>query len=156
PEFKGIDFRGILADCDARALEHLRAVVLYDETASHDGPAALFGRPAVTYAALAGHAPLLEDRGAPDAGCAIFTTSGTTKAPKFVLHDQRTVMAHAADVVRGFAIDDTSTMLLAPLLCGVFGFCSAMAMIAAGRPTVLSPVWNPERAIADLVAHRVT
>ena len=32
PEFKGIDFAGILAACDPQALEHLAAVVLYDES----------------------------------------------------------------------------------------------------------------------------
>ena len=40
----------------------------------------------------------------PDAGCAIFTTSGTTKAPKFVLHDQKTLVGHAFDVMRGFGL----------------------------------------------------
>ena len=71
----------------------------------------------------------------PDAGCVIFTTSGTTKAPKFVLHDQRTVIRHAFDVAAGFGIGPDATLLLAPPLCGVFGFCNAMAAIAAHGPS---------------------
>ena len=83
---------------------------------------------------------------APDAGCAIFTTSGTTKAPKFVLHDQRTVIRHAFDVAKGFSIDAGATLLLAPPLCGVFGFCIAMGSFAASRPMVIAPAWDAERA----------
>lgn len=155
PQFKGIDFAGILAECDPRALEHLQTVVAYDEEAV-DAPTTVIGKAAFSYASLAGGAPLPENRAAPDAGCAIFTTSGTTKAPKFVLHDQRTVIRHAFDVVKGFSIDAGATTLLAPPLCGVFGFCNAMASLAAGRPMVMAPRWDAEQAARDIVLHRVT
>lgn len=155
PGFKGIDFAGILGACDPQALEHLESVVIYDE-AGASPPAAMLGKTAIPYRSLAGCAPLPESDAAPDAGCAIFTTSGTTKAPKFVLHDQRTVIRHALDVVKAFSIDSEACMLLAPPLCGVFGFCSAMAALAAGRPMVMTPTWNAEQAARDIVAHRVT
>ena len=155
PEFKGIDFAGILAACDVRALEALEAVIVYGESNAH-APAAVLGKPAHAYAALAAGAPLHTDDATPHAGCAIFTTSGTTKAPKFVLHDQRTVLSHAFDVVRGFGLDAESVLLLAPPLCGVFGFCGALASIAAGRPFVMAPAWQPEEAAAAIVAQRVT
>jgi fatty-acyl-CoA synthase len=155
PEFKGIDFSGILAACEPQALAGLQAVVAYGESGA-PVPAAIVGKPALAYAALAGGAPLTANNAAPDAGCAIFTTSGTTKAPKFVLHDQRTVIRHAFEVAQGFGFDPGSTLLLAPPLCGVFGFCGAMAAMAAGRPFVMAPAWNPEQAAADLVAHRIT
>ena len=155
PEFKGIDFAGILAACDPRALAALEAVIVYGES-GEPAPAAMLGKPAHSYAVLASAAPLRSIDAAPHSGCALFTTSGTTKAPKFVLHDQRTVLSHAFDVVRGFAIDAESTLLLAPPLCGVFGFCGALASIAAGRPFVLTPAWQPEQAAAGLVPHRVT
>ena len=113
--FKGIDFAGILADCDPQALENLQVVVAYDEGDAQT-PAMMPGKTALSYMSLAGAAPLLENRAAPEAGCAIFTTSGTTRAPKFVLHDQRTVIRHAFDVVKGFSIAPGSTMLLAPPL----------------------------------------
>src|SRR5258706_5260592 len=155
PQFKGIDFAGILAACDPRALEQLQTIVAYDE-AGADVPGTVLGKAAVPYALLAGGAPLLENRAAPDAGCAIFTTSGTTRAPKFVLHDQRAVIAHAFDVVKGFSVDADSTTLLAPPLCGVFGFCIAMGSLAAGRSLVMAPAWSAEQAARDIVAHRVT
>jgi fatty-acyl-CoA synthase len=155
PEFKGIDFAGILAACDPHALEELAAVVAYGESDA-PAPATMLGKSALPYISLASGAPLLDDRAAPEAGCAIFTTSGTTRAPKFVLHDQRTVIRHAVDVVKGFSIDSGSTMLLAPPLCGVFGFCGAMAALAAGRPLVMTPAWNAQQAERDIAAHRVT
>ncbi len=155
PGFKGIDFAGILGACDPQALAHLESVVIYDE-AGADLPAAILGKTAIPYRLLACGAPLLESDAAPDAGCAIFTTSGTTSAPKFVLHDQRTVIRHALDVVKAFSIDSEACMLLAPPLCGVFGFCSAMAALAAGRPIVMAPTWNAGQAARDIVAHRVT
>ena len=155
PGFKGIDFAGILGDCDPKALEHLQSVVIYDEAGANP-PAVVLGKAALSYRLLGGGARLLENNATPDAGCAIFTTSGTTRAPKFVLHDQRTVIRHAFDVVKGFSIGPDATMLLAPPLCGVFGFCSAMATLAAGRPMVMAPMWNAEQATHDIVAHRIT
>jgi fatty-acyl-CoA synthase len=155
PQFKGIDFAGILAGCDPQALEDLQAIVTYDE-AGADAPTKLFGKAALSYASLTGCAPLSENRAAPGAGCAIFTTSGTTKAPKFVLHDQRTVIRHAFDVVSGFSVDASAVTLLAPPLCGVFGFCNAMASLAAGRPMVMAPRWDAGQAARDIVMHCVT
>jgi fatty-acyl-CoA synthase len=155
PEFKGIDFAALLAACDPQALEHLAAVVLYEESGTAL-PATVLGKPAHAYAKLASEAPLAGNAATPDAGCAIFTTSGTTKAPKFVLHDQRTVLRHAFDVVQGFGIDGRSALLLAPPLCGVFGFCGAMAALAAGRPMIMAPAWNAEEAARAVVAQRVT
>jgi fatty-acyl-CoA synthase len=155
PEFKGIDFAGILAGCDPRALEHLQAVVSYDESGA-PAPASVLGKGALSYTSLSRSAPLLESRASPDAGCVIFTTSGTTRAPKFVLHDQRTAISHAFDVVKGFSIDPGSTMLLIPPLCGVFGFCGAMAALAAGCPLVMAPTWNAEQGARDIAGHRVT
>jgi fatty-acyl-CoA synthase len=155
PEFKGIDFGGILGGCDPQALAHLHSVVVYGE-AGAPPPAAVLGKPALSYMSLAGGTSLPGSDAAPDAGCAIFTTSGTTKAPKFVLHDQRTVISHALDVVKAFSVGPDATLLLAPPLCGVFGFCTAMAAFAAGRPIVMAPSWDAGQAASDIVAHRIT
>jgi fatty-acyl-CoA synthase len=154
PEFKGIDFLQILSGCDPHALDPLEAVIQYGESEAR--AIGITGKRTVPYSTLAAAEPLREDGSSPHAGCAIFTTSGTTKAPKFVLHDQRTVLAHAVDVVRGFAIDADSTTLLVPPLCGVFGFCIAMASLTAGRPLVMAPAWDARQAAQDIVTHRVT
>ena len=155
PGFKGIDFASILAQCDPVAMERLESIVVYSEDET-PAPQAVIGKPTVGYETLASGATLLESAAAPGAGCVIFTTSGTTSAPKFVLHDQRAVIAHAINVARGFGLDSSSVMLLAPPLCGVYGFCSAMAALAAGRPLVMRPAWNAREAAQDIVTHRVT
>jgi fatty-acyl-CoA synthase len=73
-----------------------------------------------------------------------------------VLHNQRNLLRHAFDVVRGFRVGpDAAFMLMLPL-CGVYGLCTAMAAIVAGRPIVISPVWNAGQTARDMVAHSVT
>src|SRR5262249_39071560 len=73
PDFKGIDFTGILQGCDLKGLTR----IAYSETEDRG------------YRELASLPPLEADDSSPDAPCIIFTTSGTTKAPKFVLHELR-------------------------------------------------------------------
>ena len=155
PGFGKADFAGVLAGCDPKALGALRQVVVYaeDDTAA---PASVLGKPATSYASIAASAPWTDSAAAPGAGCAIFTTSGTTKAPKFVLHDQQTLIAHAFDVVRGFGLHEKSVLYLAPPLCGVFGACNALAAIAAGRPLVMTPSWDAVEALRQVDTHGVT
>jgi fatty-acyl-CoA synthase len=154
PQFKDLDFPGILAQCDPQALEPLEAVIVYGE--GELVPQAVAGKRSLAYSELAGGTELSGQHAGPDTGCVLFTTSGTTKAPKFVLHTQRSVLSHAVDVTQGFSIGADSVMLLAPPLCGVFGFCSAMAALAAGRPVVMTPAWDAAQAARDIAAHRVT
>ncbi len=155
PGFKRADFAGILAACPPGALSQLARIVVYAEE-GEPVPAEVIGKPAVAYASLAAGAPIASSVAHPDAGCAIFTTSGTTKAPKFVLHDQKTLIGHAFDVVRGFGLHAGSVSFLAPPLCGVFGACNALAAIAAGRPLVMLPSWDAAEALAQMEKHDVT
>jgi len=155
PGFRRIDFAAILAGCRPNALRELAHVVAYTEDGA--GPGRALGREAVAYRALLAEGPLDEERGAADDGCVIFTTSGTTRAPKFVLHSQRTVIRHGRDVVRDFGWDDPATRVLvtAPL-CGVFGFANAMAALAAGRPLVMFPTFDAAESAAAVQRHAIT
>lgn len=156
PGFRNIDFAGILAECDPQALHALTDAVAYAE-ADERIPESVHGRPVIAYRALAAAAPLGEDAGRPESGCIIFTTSGTTKAPKFVLHDQRTVLRHARDVARGFGYEapETRVLVSAPL-CGVFGFTSAMGALAASAPLVMYPTFDAGESARAVLRHRVT
>lgn len=155
PGFGRVDFAGILQACDASALSGLKAVVAYQEADDVARPHA-DAWPHCRYADVAAHAPMTGCTAHPDTPVAIFTTSGTTKAPKFVLHDQQTLVRHAHDVVNGFGVHPSSVMLLAPPLCGVFGFCCMLASLAAQRPLITSPVWDPPVAARWIDAYRVT
>jgi fatty-acyl-CoA synthase len=156
PGFRNIDFAGILAGCDRAALAGLAHVIAYDE-ADIPLPGRVHDRPVVDYRALAAAAPMASDAGRPESACVIFTTSGTTKAPKFVLHDQQTVVRHAADVARGFGYDAPGTVvLLTAPLCGVFGFTNAMGALAAKRPLVMFPTFDAVESAQAVRRHRVT
>src|SRR4029079_1841741 len=78
PGFKGIDFSGVLDACEPAALESLESIVAYGETKATPFAGAA-GKWTIAYTALAAGAPLADSSAAPRAGCAVFTTSGTTK-----------------------------------------------------------------------------
>jgi fatty-acyl-CoA synthase len=157
PDFRHIDFAGILRDVPPDALASLQTFVAYDESDDEPAPAPLLGRPVLRYSDLAQRPELLASHARPDAGCIIFTTSGTTRAPKFVLHNQASIARHAVDMARGFGIDaeDAKTLLTVPL-CGVFGLCNATATLAAGRPLVMLPTFEAQAAARAIRAHRIT
>ncbi len=153
PGFKGIDFLSILREVDVRALSALRTVVVLGDTqVQWAGDQEL-----VTYGALKCQPPVSDYSAQDEDGCAIFTTSGTTRAPKFVLHNHRSTVHHAYDVVRAFAYDDADAcFLLAVPICGVFGYAQMMATLAARRPTVLMPYFDGTAAGALIRENHVT
>lgn len=115
-EFRGIDFDAILKSLDARkvpAVAEIGAALDWDARA----PAA---------------------RGAhPDALAATFTTSGTTRGPKLVMHPQRTLALHGERVARALGFDQPGARLLGVMpYCGVFGMSAALAALAGGAPIV--------------------
>ncbi|MDB5814230.1 MAG: hypothetical protein JWN23_1347 [Rhodocyclales bacterium] len=157
PDFRHIDFAGILRNVPVDALANLETLVAYDESGDAFEAEPLLGRPVVRYRSLAAKPELHESHARPDAGCVIFTTSGTTRAPKFVLHNQASITRHAIDMTRGFGFDaaDAKTLLTVPL-CGVFGLCNATATLAAGRPLVMLPTFEAQAAAHALNEHRIT
>lgn len=87
----------------------------------------------------------------------LFTTSGTTSKPKFVLHDQRSLAGHASDVARAFGFDAPDAVILLPIpLCGTFGLTSALGALAARRPLVMVPTFDAQAAASLIREHSVT
>ena len=154
PGFRGIDFDGILRAVSPEALQNLRLVV----GARSAAPCGVV--PGVDNLTLSD----LEDTPVsdlpvpePDDGAVVFTTSGTTSRPKFVLHTQRSLAVHARDVASAFDYGAPDTVLLQALpLCGTFGLAQAMAGLAAGRPSILMPVFDAAQAIELIAQHKVT
>lgn len=81
----------------------------------------------------------------------IFTTSGTTSAPKLVVHRQRSVALHASDVARQFRYTDDSTLLIALPLCGTFGLTVLMGGLAGDSRILLCDF--DALTVANLVEH---
>ncbi len=156
PGFRGIDFEGILRDAGADALKGLTAIVAYDEEAAPP-PSAVLGRPVKSFRDLASCPPYSRDHARPELGCLIFTTSGTTKLPKFVLHSQSSIASHAVEAARGFGFDAPGVRGLLPVpMCGTFGMSNALMPFAMGRPLVMMPTFDARDAANAIRKHQIT
>jgi len=164
--FKKIDFAAVVKDVDPQALKHLQRVIMLDADAST--PARLLGRPVIAYTPtalvtehIAEDASDAEDaidlRSLADRNVAFFTTSGTTKGPKLVMHTQRTLSEHAQHVASGYQFGESDDKLLAALpLCGVFGLNSVLGAIAAGMPVVLMDFFDGHTAATLIKEQHIT
>ncbi len=156
PGFKGIDFVGILEAVEPALRASLRTMILYSDgtSACQDGR---IDYDSIAYAELAGRPPLTADFADPEAGSILFTTSGTTKRPKFVLHSHRSIISHARLTAAAYNYyAETSVTLLALPLCGIFGFAQAMTSLASGRPMIMQASFDAEHAAALIRRHSVT
>ena len=165
PGFKGIDFQGVLDDVPAEALARLRGVIAID---APDAAAAGLTAPEASTATGDRHAPprhryadLRACADAPppaqaNAGVLCFTTSGTTSRPKFVLHDQRTLLAHGAAVARAFGYGPATRVLASAPFCGAFGFSTLVSGLAQGAPVVCSPVFDAAASAREIREHAIT
>ena len=158
PGFRNIDFLAILSEIPKDALGRLETVVLYDEgQAVSSVPAAIANKDQVSYDEIVTGRPYAQDHSGPDVGCNIFTTSGTTRAPKFVLHRQAGIALHAQDIwhnLQAMVGSDGSFLQSLPL-CGVFGFNHFTAALAGCRPLVLQSAFDAAEAIALIDTHNV-
>lgn len=157
-DFLGIDFLGTLrsalgslreADPDAVAprLIFLGAVP--------EGAMALSLNP-VTFADLLASDPLevVADHG-PEVSN-LFTTSGSTSAPKVAGHDQASILRHAlADAVALDVRPDDAVLAVLPL-CGVFGFSAVMGVLVGGGSAVMMETFDADEGARLLEACGVT
>ena len=95
--------------------------------------------------------------GQPGDVCLILSTSGTTSAPKLVMHTQERNCRHAGDAAGAIALPEPGTSLLLGIpMCGAFGYTLALAALRAQRPIILMESFVPEEAARLLVEHGVT
>jgi len=146
--FAPVDFPALLAEIPAAQRASLECVIGRHATAQNIG-----GHPVVRLAP----AERCADRAQPEAPCLTFTTSGTTSAPKLVLHRQRSIARHARDVAAVLQMSAPGTTVLAAVpLCGTFGLAVAMAAAAGGAHIVLLDQFDPVQAAALIRKHRIT
>lgn len=154
PGFKGIDFQGILDGVAPEHLARLQGVVALSG-AGEPLASSVHGKPVHRYAdllACADPAPAAQG----NAGVLCFTTSGTTSKPKFVLHDQQTLLRHGAMVAQAFGYDDRSCILASAPFCGAFGFATLVGGLAQGAPVVCAPVFDAAQSAGAIARHAVT
>ncbi|WP_237212803.1 AMP-binding protein [Falsiroseomonas oryziterrae] len=147
-DFEAVDAAAILAAVEPAQRVSLRLVIGVDPL----GVGNLLDLPVRPFTELdsAREAP---DAATPDAECLTFTTSGTTGRPKLVLHRQRSIAAHAAEVSARIGLDVPGACFLAAVpLCGTFGLAAAMAALAGGA--VIQPMARFDAAEADATIRR--
>ncbi len=101
-------------------------------------------------------APATVARAGPTDRYAIFTTSGTTSAPKLVVHQQRSVANHAGDVAAAFGYNADSVVMVPLPLCGVFGFTVLWGAMAGHSKIVLPTAFDADETGRLIEQHRVT
>ncbi len=155
--FGKIDFAEVLSGVDRFSLPHLKNIAVID--ADHHTPKTLLDRPVIGWNPDAQSAQecVSLHRVHPEAPAVFFTTSGTTKGPKLVIHSQRTLSEHSRHIAAGYQFNQPGNKLLAALpLCGVFGLNSALGAIASGMPVVLMDFFDVETATSLIKHHAVT
>ena len=156
PTFKSIDFAGILEAVDPEALSSLTDIVTFSPGAE-SADFRFAGRRCTAYADLARHDEEAMPAADAESRCVIFTTSGTTRAPKFVCHTQKGIVQHIRDVAVGFGMTTPGSRVLQALpLCGVFGFTQALAALAGGAPMRMMAFFDEVDAAAVMQAECIT
>mgnify|MGYP001282912891 CR=1 FL=1 len=146
----------ILEEVDHAAIDRLELAILYSEDHTDQSNVAGIAR-TLSYNELFDVGTHDADAAKAAFGCNTFTTSGTTKAPKFVLHANESMAVHAAEVALDFGYADPTTVVQQDMpLCGVFGLTGVLAAIAAARPLVLTSAFDAERTLALMAEHKVT
>lgn len=155
PDFRGIDFPAVLRGVSPDAVPALETVAVVGSDAGRREDAVL-ERPVVRFAPdEARKTP--QDAADPEAPVILFTTSGTTKGPKLVVHVPRTLVYHSRRAARAYGFEEPGAKLLAALpLCGVFGLNSALAAFAAGAPIILMPAFDGPGVVELVRRHEVT
>jgi fatty-acyl-CoA synthase len=159
PDFKGIAFTDILTDVGAACLDRIKGIVCYSEQSAELQQATLCGRPAHAFTGLLATEPaaaVAHDLALTDSGVLVFTTSGTTSLPKFVLHRQRTLVAHGEAVAQALGYDRTTCVLGSTPFCGAFGFATILGALVHGATIVCEPVFDAVQALHAVRKHQVT
>jgi fatty-acyl-CoA synthase len=158
-QFLDIDFPGRLAEAFAEARRRQSdlpaPVVIICGEAAGDLRRFDLGQ-SVARLGLNEEAPVLIDRGSPEAPVNYFTTSGSTGAPKLAGHDQAAIAIHAALAATLFDIKPADVVLGVLPFCGVFGFNVAMSALASGASLLVDPVFDAKRTLTAMARFGVT
>ena len=142
------NFIEILSQIDTRCLAKVECVVACQDGKELDVES--IGKlPVCSYGALLRSTEPVPNRASADSGCIIFTTSGTTKRPKLVLHAQKGITHHAGEIAVVLGLDQPNAALLQVIpFCGVFGFSQAVGALAGGATIVCAPEFKADDTLA--------
>lgn len=134
-DFKGLDFARMLEESLTELPASLELLVTMSQTTP---PSGLRARVHEYEALIAHDLPVVPDCSTSDSPSNAFSSSGTTGAPKLVLHSQGGIAAHSAAVAAAFGYQAPDARVLAALpMCGVFGFNTVLAAVAGAATSVM-------------------
>ena len=143
-QFRGIEWSDILADLDLSAT-HVVGVRGDLGTESLDALLADGGE--------AHQAPPVD----PDMPALLLFTSGSTSAPKGVLHSHNGLLAEARGIQKTHEITERDVMLMPYPMTHIGGFAyGALLPFVSGMTVVLLDVWEPRAALGLMEAEGVT
>lgn len=153
--FRKIDFPAVLKAVNPDVVQALECVAVFEGGA--DRPALILGKPTVSLDLQLQDDANAADDSEPDALVALFTTSGTTRGPKLVMHTQRTMVLHSQRVAHAYDFGAEGVHLLGALpLCGVFGLNAVMAAFCCGAPTTLMDTFDGATAASLMTKSQLT
>lgn len=153
-QFRKIDFLSLLQDVDPDSVPDLSCIAILEQGQQPDN---ILGRKVVRFDLAVLPDGEVPENSAPDALAVLFSTSGTTKLPKLVMHTQRTLSYHTRHLSRAFGFAQDGARLLGALpLCGVFGLNPVLAAIAGGATVYLMEAFDDREAAELIKRHSIT
>lgn len=143
-----------------RSVNHLERISAYRQVQTLDDIVVVGDAPAdcLTFSTLtSAHEPRLETAdAASDDVCLLIYTSGTTSAPKGVLHSQRSLLAEldSAPAVMGAESDDVQLVSFPP--GHIAGVVSYLRPMVTGSTAVFMDAWDPTVAVELIRKYGVT
>lgn len=154
PSFGKADFPAELSLLPATSLDHLKTVIQVDAGVVLEG--AIATREMSAYEDFAAKHPIADLDVDPDSTWMLFTTSGTTSKPKFVMHSHRAISGHQMDYARALRCDQHTVIAVPHPISGMLGFTPAFGAIHAGVPLLLASHFDPVVFAGQMRDHRVT
>jgi len=151
PDFKGITFAEILTDVPNETTARLKGIIALEASAfttlaQHEPLSfeSLLGQACETPPAYGNNSVLC------------YTTSGTTSLPKFVLHDQKTLILHAQAMPAAYGYEQNSRIFASTPFCGAFGFSTLSGGLVNGIAVVCEPVSDTASTLEQIRNHRIS
>jgi len=159
PAFKGLPFVDTLARIDPQCIGSLRGCITVGDDSALDTLPSPMGSAwkRIPYAgATVGSSARIHEPGGAQDGALVYTTSGTTSAPKLVLHRQSGLLQHGTIAAQAYEITCDSVVLLAAPLCGAFGFSTLLAGFSQGASFASLPVFDAALTVQQMQEMGVT